>query len=322
MHTDALGHWQHDHTFDQEKPRSGERRTLLVIALTASMMVAEIAAGLMLGSMALLADGLHMASHTAALSIAAVAYIFARRHARNRSWSFGTGKVNALGGFASAVVLVLVVLIMAWESTERFFQPVAIVFDQALIVAVIGLAVNGVSAWILNPHDHAVAHHHGHGHGRQGGDAAHHHGHVNEHGDHNLRAAYLHVVADAVTSVLAIVALLAGKLYGLIWMDPLMGIVGAVLVARWAWSLLRDTGRVLLDREASGALRTAVETAIEGDGDDRIVDLHVWSIGPRIYAAIISVVTHDPKPPEHYKKRLPDDIGIVHATVEVHHCRQ
>lgn len=329
MHIEALGHWQHDHTFNQEKLRSGERRTLLVIALTAAMMVAEIAAGIMLGSMALLADGLHMASHAAALSIAAAAYIFARRNARDRSWSFGTGKVNALGGFASAVVLVLVALVMIWESTERFFQPVAIVFDQALIVAIIGLAVNGVSAWILNPHDHGAAHHHAgpHGHGsghhhagHHGHGSGHHHAHVKHHGDHNLQAAYLHVVADAATSVLAIVALLAGKFYGLVWMDPMMGIVGAILVARWSWTLLHDSGRVLLDREAPSALRAAIETAIESDRDDRIVDLHVWSIGPQIYAAIISIVTHDPKSPEHYKLRLPGDIGIVHATVEVHHC--
>lgn len=307
MHLNALAHWQHDHSFNQEKPRSGERRTILVIALTAGMMVAEIVAGLALGSMALLADGFHMASHAAALSITAAAYIFARRHARDRSWSFGTGKVNALGGFTSAVVLVIVALFMTWESIERFFQPVPIVFDLALVVAFLGLAVNAVSAWILNPHDHG-----------EGGSHAHDRGH----GDHNLRAAYLHVLADAVTSVLAIVALLAGKFYGLVWMDPLMGVVGAILVARWAWCLLRDSGRVLLDREAPQELRAAVMERIEGGGDDRVVDLHLWSIGPQIYAAILSVVSHDPKSPEDYKARLPDGMGIVHATVEVHHCRQ
>ncbi len=307
MHTEAVDNWRHDHTFDQDKPRSGERRTLLVVALTAAMMVVEIAAGIAFGSMALLADGLHMASHAAALGLAAAAYIYARRHARNPRWSFGTGKVNALAGFASAVMLVLFALLMAVESVQRFIEPVAIVFDEAILVAVAGLAVNGVSALILGLPGHGHAHHHG--------------GHTHHHGDHNLRAAFFHVLADALTSFLAIFALLAGKLYGLVWMDPMMGIVGAILVARWSWALLRDTGGVLLDHQAPRATCQAIVDAIEGDSEDRVVDLHVWSIGPNIHTAIISLVSHEPKSPNHYKSLLPADLSIVHTTVEIHHCR-
>ncbi len=309
MHTKAVENWRHDHTFDQDKPRSGERRTLVVVALTAAMMVVEIAAGLAFGSMALLADGLHMASHAAALGLAAAAYIYARRNARNPRWSFGTGKVNALAGFASAVMLVLFALLMAVESVQRFVEPVAIVFDEAILVAVAGLVVNGVSALILGLPGHGHAHPHPHG------------GHAHRHGDHNLRAAFLHVLADALTSFLAIFALLAGKLYGLVWMDPLMGIVGAVLVARWSWALLRDSGRVLLDQQAPRETCQAIIDAIEGDGGDRVVDLHVWSIGPNMHTAIISLVSHEPKSPNYYKSLLPADLGIVHTTVEIHHCR-
>ena len=314
MHSHALEDWRHDHAFDQDKPRSGEKRTLIVIALTATMMVAEIGAGLYFGSMALLADGLHMGSHTAALGISAIAYVYVRRNARNPRWAFGTGKVNALAGFTSALILAIFAIVMAWESVDRLFNPVSIAFNGAILVAVLGLIVNAASMKILDIGDHGHHHHHQDGHDGHG-DPAHHHN------DHNLRAAYLHVLADALTSLLAIVALLAGKFLGYLWMDPVMGIVGAVLVARWSWGLLRSTSALLLDQQAPAEMREAVQQSLEEGSDDRVVDLHVWSIGPGIYAGIISLVTHEPMPPEHYKRLLPEDRGIVHATVEVHHCR-
>lgn len=299
MQTDNLQSWQHDHTFGQDAKRPGESRTLLVIALTAAMMVIEIGAGLVFGSMALLADGLHMASHTAALTITAFAYVYTRRHASDERFSFGAGKVNALAGFTGALLLALFALMMTWESVGRILSPVGIAFNQAIAVAVIGLVVNGLSLALLG-------HHHDHG------DHRHHHH------DHNLRAAYLHVLADALTSFLAIFALLAGKYFGLVWMDPLMGIVGAVLVARWSLGLLRTTSAVLLDRQAPAEIRDSIRNAIEQDSDAEVADLHVWSVGPGINSAIVSVVANGPQPPEYYKRLLPQQAKLVHCTVEVH----
>lgn len=309
MHTDpqSLDQYGHDHGFGQDRRRAGERRTVIALGLTAIFMLVEIAAGLAYGSMALLADGLHMGSHAAALAIAVLAYVYARRYAYDRRFSFGTGKIGSLAGFASAVLLVAFAVVMAFESIHRFVVPVVIVFDQAILVAVAGLLVNAVSAVILGvsePHDHDGQEHDDHGH----------------HHDHNLRAAYLHVMADAVTSVLAIVALAAGKFYGLLWMDPLMGVVGALLIARWAWQLIGQTGRVLTDREAPDSIRDLVRTAIEDQADNRIADLHVWSIGPNVYSGIISIVTHDPRPPEHYKSLIPANLNVVHLTIEVRRC--
>jgi cation diffusion facilitator family transporter len=290
---------QHSHTFGQDRKRPGEIRTIVVIAITATMMVVEIAAGVIFGSMALFADGLHMASHAAALGINAFAYVYARRRARDTRYSFGTGKVNALGGFTGAVLLAVFALMMAWESVLRIVHPVAIAFNQAIFVAVLGLIVNGVSMVILGHHDHHAEH-----------DDEHHH-------DHNLRAGYLHVLADALTSVLAIFALLAAKYAGLVWMDPLMGVVGAMLVSRWSLGLLRTSGAVLLDRQEPEDLCESIRQSIEGGGDE-VVDLHLWSIGPGIYALIVSVVAEDPKPPAHYKRRMPSHPGLVHVTIEVH----
>jgi len=310
MHYKTLELWQHRHDFGQDKRRQAERRTFTVIGITATMMVVEIAAGLIFASMALLADGLHMASHAVALGIAALAYVYVRRHAHDPRYSFGTGKVNALAGFTGAVLLAVFALFMAWESINRLLHPVSIAYDQAIAVAVLGLVVNGASMLILGEHEHD--HHH------EGTDE--HEGEHHHHGDHNLRSAYLHVLADALTSVLAIVALLTAKYLGMTWMDPLMGVLGAVLVARWSIGLLRMTTDVLLDRQAPEHIRSAVQASIESRDDSRVADLHVWSIGPGIYAAIVSVVSRVPQAPEWYRSALPSELGLVHVTVEVHRC--
>ena len=299
--------WQHDHAFGQDAKKPGEARTLIVVVLTAVTMVVEIAAGLAFGSMALLADGLHMASHATALTIAMFAYIYARRHARDDRFSFGTGKVNSLAGFAGAILLALFAVMMAWESFERLLAPVPIAFNYALVVAVLGLVVNGLSVFILghsgideHAHDDAGLEEHGH-----------HHGH-----DHNLRSAYLHVLADALTSVLAIFALLAGKYAGLNWLDPVMGLVGAILVARWSVGLVRTTSRVLLDRQAPQHVRDAVRQLVEERGDE-VADLHCWAVAPGKYALILAVVSDDPESATAYRTSLPSVLHVDHLTVEV-----
>ncbi|MEM7168529.1 MAG: CDF family Co(II)/Ni(II) efflux transporter DmeF [Pseudomonadota bacterium] len=313
MHSNRLNDWQHSHVFGQDQRRAGERRTLFVVALTAAMMLIEIIAGVLYGSMALLADGLHMGSHALALGIAVFAYVISRRSAADRSYSFGVGKINSLAGFASAVLLMGFSLLMVVESTDRLINPLPISFDQALIVAMIGLIVNGASAWILM----STPHEHGHGDGHH-----HHHGHSHDqhHHDHNLRAAYLHVLADALTSILAIVALLAGKYFGAHWLDPIMGFVGATLVARWSFGLIKDSSRVLLDKQASDEMATELRQSIEGDSSDRIADMHLWSIGHGIFAAEIAIVSDNPGSPAYYKSRIPDNLNIVHAMVEIHRC--
>lgn len=324
MHTTQLEDWKHDHTFGQDRVSPGERRTLWVAVLTAVFMVVEIAAGLTYGSMALLADGLHMGSHAVALGIAVVAYVYARRHAGDEQFSFGTGKVNALGGYTGALLLAVFAVLMAWESVDRFMHPVAIVFDQAIAVAVLGLLVNGISVAVLGVHhdhgdddDHPGQTHDDHGHhDHQHGDEGH-QGHG--HDDHNLRSAYLHVLADALTSLTAIFALLGGKYFDQVWLDPAMGIVGSLLVARWSWGLIRQSSKVLLDHQEPEHLRDQVRAALEVE-DDRVVDLHVWSIGPGVRAACIAVVGHEPTSPEEYKARIPASLGVQHATVEVHRC--
>ncbi len=295
----------HSHSFGQDHKRPGESRTIIVIVVTAVMMVVEIITGMLFGSMALLADGLHMASHAAALSINAFAYIYARRHAHDKRFSFGTGKVNALGGFSGAVLLAVFAVMMVVESVVRLVNPVAIAFNQAIFVAIIGLVVNGLSMLILG---HKDGSHHGNDHG---------HDHDHHHHDHNLRSAYLHVLADALTSFLAIFALLTAKYVGLIWMDPLMGIVGAIMVSRWSIGLLISTSHVLLDWQASVDIQQKVVDGIQKNGDNRVADLHLWTVGPDIYAAIVSVVTEIPKPPEYYKQLIPSDLKFVHVTVEV-----
>ena len=311
--------WRHDHSFGQDQKRSGETRTVIVIVLTATMMGIEIAAGLAFGSMALLADGLHMASHAAALSISAFAYVFARKRAHDRSFSFGTGKVNSLGGYTGAVLLVLFALLMVSESVHRLIVPVAISFNQAIGVAMLGLVVNGVSVFILGHDEH---HHHGHDHHGHdhGGDK--HSGHRHHH-DHNLRAAYLHVLADTLTSLLAIVALLAAKYYGWIWMDPLMGIVGAILITKWSIGLLNQSGSLLLDRQGPGPLVGRVRKCLESlPGRPEIVDLHVWAIGPDIYSAAVTVVADAGNNTALFKDKLKEVREIVHSTIEFHSRRR
>lgn len=316
MHLNSLDEWQHDHVFGQDRKRPGEVRTLLIVALTAVMMVVEVSAGLVFGSMALLADGLHMASHATALGVTVFAYVISRRLAADSRFAFGVGKINSLAGFASAVMLLGFALLMVTESVDRMLDPIDIAFDQALIVAVIGLVVNGVSAWVLasTPHDHGHGHGHSHGHGREH-EPGHDHGH-----DHNLRGAYLHVLADALTSFLAIFALLAAKYFGAMWLDPAMGIVGAALVAHWSLGLIRDTGRVLLDYQVRDGTDRALLEAIESDSDDRVCDLHVWRIGHGLRAAAIGIVAHGHRNPNEVRARIPDHLNIVHSTIEVHRC--
>ena len=284
--------WCHSPASPPDAARS-ERRTLYVILLTAVMMVIEIGAGYLYGSMALLADGWHMGTHVAALGISLFAYRYARRHADNPRFSFGSGKVPSLGGFASAIALGIVAVLMAVESGQRLLAPESIRFEEAIGVAVIGLLVNLVSAWMLH-----------------GGEHQHQH-------DHNLRAAYFHVLADALTSVLAIVALLCGKALGWIWMDALMGIVGAVVILKWSASLLRDTSGVLLDDTANPELADSVQARIEQPPGTRITDLHLWRIGPQRYAVIVSLVAAQPDSPEDYKQRLAGLKELVHITIEV-----
>lgn len=301
MHGDNPETWQHDHDYLGDRHERNERQTRLVIALTAVMMVVEIAAGIGFGSMALLADGWHMASHASALSITAFAYWFARRHRHSARYSFGTWKVGVLGGFTSAVVLGLVAALIAWESLLRFVDPRVISFDQAIGVAAVGLLVNLVSAWLLRD-----GHHHGHD------------GH--EHHDHNLRAAYLHVLADALTSLTAIFALSCGKLFGWAWMDPAMGIVGSIVIGRWALGLVRQTSAVLLDGDVEPGTFDAIRAAVVGDTDDLVSDLHVWRVGPGRLAAIAAIVSDDPQPPDAYKRRMQSAVALSHVTVEVNRC--
>jgi cation diffusion facilitator family transporter len=317
MHTDKLSDWSHDHIFD-EGNRNAERGTRLVMWITAAMMVIEIFAGWWYNSMALLADGWHMSSHAVAIGLSAFAYGAARRYASDPRFAFGTWKIEVLGGFASAIFLLGVAALMVVSSVERIVAPQPIHYQEAIVVAILGLAVNVVCALILGKaHDH---HHHDHDHGH------HHHDHGAHGQDLNLRSAYVHVLADAATSVLAIVALAGGLWYGWSWLDPVMGIVGAILIVVWARGLIIDTGKVLLDREMDAPvvdeIREAVETGPEGGGT-LITDLHVWRVGKAAYSCAISVVTHDPAlTPAHLRERLAIHEEIVHTTIEIQLCPQ
>ncbi len=303
MHIHNLEKWQHNHdfTFIHEK---GERRTLLVLIITALAMVIEIAAGTIFGSMALLADGWHMGTHTAAFVITIFAYRYSKRHESNRDFTFGTGKVSVLGGFASAVALAVIALVMGIESIHRFFETPHIRFNEAICVAILGLLVNLLCAALLHVgHGHSPKHAHG---------TADHHHH-----DHNLKGAYLHVLADALTSVLAIAALSFGKFLGWHRLDPLMGVVGALVISRWSYGLLMDTSGILLDKNIAANHTRNIQSKIESDADNRVSDIHVWKVGPADYAAIISIVTHYPKSPAHYKGLLNEFNSLSHVTIEV-----
>lgn len=289
----------HDHVFLGSAHEENAKRTLWVVALTVVMMVGEIVAGYITGSMALLADGFHMATHAGALGIAAAAYSYAKRHASSSRYSFGTGKVGDLGGFASALILGMVSLAIAVESVMRLLQPTEVQFGTATLIAIVGLIVNIVSALLLG---------HGHSHGHDD-----HHGHG--HGDNNMKSAYVHVIADALTSVLAIAALLAGRYLGWVWLDPVMGIVGAIVIARWAWSLMGVTSAVLLD-QTDEHVAEEIRELVEKPGDATITDLHVWRVGPEAHAAIVSVLGESTVSAESIRERLKPVHEVSHLTVE------
>lgn len=312
MHTHDLSRWSHHHVFNEGNP-AAEQGTRTVMWITAAMMVVEIFAGWWFNSMALLADGWHMSSHAFAIGLSAFAYAAARRYANDPRFAFGTWKIEILGGFASAIFLLGVAALMVFGSVERIFSPQPIHYQEAIVVAVIGLLVNIVCAMILGNAHHD---HHGHEHG------AHDHHHHHHHHDLNLKSAYLHVIADAATSVLAILALVGGWFYGWSWLDPVMGIVGAILVATWAKNLLIETGKVLLDREMDHAVVDEIREVIEppeNPDKTKITDLHVWRVGKAAYACALSVVTHsETLTPEQLRNQLRQHEEIVHATIEIH----
>jgi cation diffusion facilitator family transporter len=312
MNTDDLSDWIHDHVFD-EGSETAERSTRLVMWITAAMMVLEIAAGWLYNSMALLADGWHMSSHALAIGLSAMAYVTARTYAKDPRFAFGTWKIEVLAGFASALFLVGVAVSMLIGSLERLIAPEPIQYPEAMVVGVLGLLVNIVCAVILgraHHHDHSPGHGHAHEHGAHGA-----HGHH----DLNLKSAYLHVVADAFTSVLAIVALAGGWWFGWSWLDPVMGIVGAVLVALWAKGLLLETGKVLLDREMDHPVVADIKDVVESDAQSQVADLHVWRVGKKVYACAVTLVTRDRAlTPALVRERLAVHEEIIHSTIEIH----
>jgi len=304
MHSHSIDQWTHDHVFLGSRHYKHERRAWFVVGLTTVKMVGEIAVGWLSGSMALLADGWHMATHAAALGIAALAYLFARRQSGNSRFTFGTGKFGDLAAFASAIILAMISVQIAYESLARLAHPVPIAYGEAIAVAVLGLGVNLVSAWLLrddHSHDHGV---HATGH--------HHH-------DNNLRAAYVHVMADAATSVLAIAALVVAMYSNWVWADPAVGIIGSLVIANWAVGLIRASGAVLLDVNADKNLERVVRDRLETEGD-RITDLHLWQVGPGHRAAVISLISDHPRPPATYKRRLGGLRNLSHVTIEVETC--
>jgi cation diffusion facilitator family transporter len=340
MHTHSVEPWQHAHVFLGAKHDRHERRTWTVVALASAMMVAEIVGGTMFGSMAVVADGWHMSTHAGALTIAALAYRFARHHARDPRFSFGTGKVGELAAFSSAIILALIAAAIGYEALMRLYAPVQINFAEATWLAVIGLGVNLVSAWALFDSDHHHGHGHGHVHDHDDHDHGHHdHDHAHDHHDHdhhghdhehehahhhhghdsNIRAAYVHVLADAMTSVLAIAGLLAGRYFGWVWMDPLMALVGVAVILSWSVGLLRTSGTVLLDMVPDRRLAGHIRKCLEVDGD-RVCDLHLWRLGPGHAGLIAGVVSDHPQAPAAYKHRLEGIGGLSHVTIEVHAC--
>ena len=306
MHTTDISIWKHEHNFSGDTS-SAEKRTRRVLVLTGGMMLVEIVAGYFFHSMALLADGWHMGTHVAAFVLAALAYSYGRRHAKDARFTFGTGKVGVLGAFTSAIVLSIIALVIAGDSIHRLLVPQVIQFREAIVIAVVGLVVNLISAFMLKDEPH----HHHHDHAT--------HGHAHHH-DLNLKAAYVHVLADTFTALGAVVALTAGYFLGWVWLDPAMGLVGTVVILSWAYTLLRDTGSILLDRvPASSDLPDVIREGIE-DGDSKITDLHIWQVGVNKFAAIVSVVAHNPKTPDEYREALKIHEELVHVNVEVQQC--
>jgi cation diffusion facilitator family transporter len=321
MHSKTIAPFSHDHVFLGTHHARNERKTWGVIALCGAMMVVEIVGGALFGSMALIADGLHMSTHASALLIAALAYTYARRHARDERFSFGTGKLGDLAAFSSAIILAMIAVLIGWEAVGRLLHPVPIAFDEAIAVAALGLCVNLASAWLLRDDAH---HHDAHSHLPGGDHDHHHHGqdhhhHAHHHRDLNLRAAYLQVAADAAVSVLAVIGLLAGRQLGWVWMDPVMGLVGAGVIVNWSWGLMTAAGSVLLDLRADTALAAEIRRRLERSGD-RIADLHLWRVGPGHNAAVVSLIAEHAEAPAAYKARLADLPGLSHVTVEVETC--
>lgn len=312
MHSHDISRWSHQHHYAKGHERESERRTAWVVALTAVMMVAEITAGWLFNSMALLADGWHMATHTLALGVGVYAYRYARIHANNPVYSFGTGKVHALGGYTSALFLGAVAIMVLIESVAGIFNPKAIHYNEALIVAVVGLLVNIASVMLLGGGGHRHDHDHDHDHDHEP------HAHTHD-DDINHKAALAHVVVDAMTSIFAIIALLVGKYFGLAVVDPIVGIVGAVVIGKWSITLMKTAVQPLLDRQSSPALLADIRTAIESDGDSKIVDLHVWQVAPGTHAAIISLVADNPHSADAYKARL-ETLKLAHVTIERNQC--
>jgi len=305
MHAETMEGWTHDHVFLGADHARNERRTRIVIALCGTMMVAETVGGMLFRSMALVADGLHMSTHAAALLIAAMAYAFARRRANDRRFTFGTGKFGDLAGFTSAIVLAMIALLIAWESVARLFHPVPIAFNEAIPIAALGLGVNLLSAWLLRD-EHHYDHHdddHDHEHGR----------------DLNLRAAYVHVLADAAVSILAVTGLIIASELGWLWIDAAMGIIGAAVISNWAFGLMRAAGAVLLDIRPNPELVGSIQKCLE-QGADRIADLHLWRVGPGHNAVVATIVSHEPQAPSFYKRRLAKIPGLSHVTIEVERC--
>lgn len=317
MHTHTIDEYRHAHDFLGAQHGRNERKTWAVIAICTVMVVAEIAGGVVFGSVALVADGLHMSTHAGALLIAALAYTYSRRHASDPRLAFGSGKFGDLAAFSSAIVLAMIALLIAYESFSRLLAPVAIAFNEAILIAIAGLAINLISAWLLrDDHDHHHGHHHQH---------AHHHDHDHRHAhhkvdcDHNLRAAFVHVLADAAVSVLVIVGLLLGRTFGWLWIDPAMGLIATVVILSWSWTLVRSAGAVLVDAVGDPLLARGITDRLE-QGSDRVADLHLWRLGPGHLAAVISLVTHEARAPSYYKSSLADLPRLSHVTVEVILC--
>lgn len=305
---------KHSHVFLAPGHEKSERKTWAVIWLCGVMMIAEIVGGLLFGSIALVADGLHMSTHAGALLLAALAYTYSRKYAEDPRFSFGTGKLGDLAGFTSAIVLAMIAILIGYESVSRIFSPVPIHFAEAIPIAFLGLAVNITSAWLLggDEHDHS----HGHHHDGEVEDEEHEHAHGKAHRDNNMRAAIIHVVADAAVSVLVIIGLALARAFGWLWMDPLAGIVGACVIASWSYGLVRDTGAILLDMTPDGRMTDSLKQTIEEDGD-RIADLHLWRLGPGHLGAIVCVNTHEARGAEYYRTKLARFRSLSHITIEV-----